>query len=363
MAMTGMERTSFVLALMACATIAHAAPGLPAAGYDDALCVTAQRLLVGQPEIPVRVQRGEGNGFYTIQMSIDESARTLVVAMTAGAAAADGGAEYPAWVACKMVNRERASDVLGLAATAPERTCRDVNDHTLQVAMNRLSPAERERLAARGVTLELAPDTVLPTGGEWLPARVDDYVTALPGGGQRVSAPSVVVPWDRSQRGFFQGTRHCKLLTLATVERWVKAAAAGNDVPLLPTSAGSCRPEGAAPMGLGSCLFYFAPVDAMVCQDYSGTGWTEAAARQECGKRHASKEALRAAGQRYEGSGGRWDPQDCGVRDDAPPSLGSCVFQCGARDETRWHLPGQPGATPAGPMGRFCQVFVPAVAP
>jgi hypothetical protein len=359
-AMTWLRQMRLVLALMPGPAAVHAAPGLPVQGYDDALCVTAQRLLVGQPEIAVRVQQGQGNGFYTIQMGIDEPARTLVVAMTSGTAAGAGGTEYPAWIACKMVNRERVSDVLGLTTSAPARTCRDVNDHTLQVAMNRLSPAERKRLAERGITLELAPDTVLPTGGEWLPASVDDYVTALPGGGQRVSAPAVVVPWDDRQRGFFQGTHHCKLLTLATVERWVKSAAAGSDVPLLPTSAGDCHPEAVPQRGLGSCLFYFAPVDAMVCQDYSGEGWNEAAAQQECGKRHASKEALRAAGQRYEGSGGRWAPQDCSRREDAPTSLGSCVFQCGARDETRWHLPGQPGGGPAGPMARFCQVFVPA---
>jgi hypothetical protein len=357
------RRASAVPFVWLVAGLAHAEPGLSAAGYDDALCVTAQRLLVGQPDIPVRVQRGEGNGFYTIQMSIDEPARTLVVAMTT-ATATGTGVDYPAWVACKMVNRERATDVLQLTTRAPDRTCRDVNDHTLQVALNRLSPTERERFAVRRVTLELAPDSVLPTGGEWLPARVQDYVTALPGGGYRVSSPSVVVPWDGAERGFFQGTRHCKLLTLASVERWVKAAAAGDDVALVPDASGECRPARAAGSRSGSCLFYFAPASTMVCQDYSGEGWTDAAARAECDKRHASKAALQAAGQRYEGSGGAWAAEDCSSRSDAPPRVGTCVFQCGAGDETRWQLPGQPGGAEApGALGRFCQVFIPANEP
>jgi hypothetical protein len=342
--------------VIAAARPADAAPGLPAAGYDDQLCVTAQRLIVGQPDLPVRVQTGDGNGFYTIQMSVDPAARGLVIATTTGFAT-DGSTRYPAWVACKMIDRERASDVLGLATTAPARTCRDVNDHTLQVALNRLTPDQRARLEARGTRLTLADDTVLPTGGEWLPARVEDYVTAADGG-YRVSAPAVVVPWDRREGGFFQGIRHCKLLTLATVERWLTAAAAGTDAPLLGAAAGGCRPDGPLESRVGSCLFYFAPTRALVCQDYSGVQWTEAAARQECGKRHASKAALDAAGKRYEGAGGVWADGSCAARGDAPRRAGSCVFQCGAADETLWHLPA--GAGDAATLGRFCQVFVPA---
>jgi hypothetical protein len=96
----------------------------------------------------------------------------------------------------------------------------------------------------------------------------------------------------------------------------------------------------------------------MVCQDYSGSAWTEEAARQECGKRHASKAALDAAGKRYEGAGGIWADGSCAARNDAPKRAGSCVFQCGAADETLWHLPD--GAGDAATLGRFCQVFVPA---
>lgn len=351
---------SLVLVLLLAAVGANAAPGLSPTGYDEELCVTAQRLIVGQPDIPVRVQTGAGNGFYTIQMSVDEDARALVVAMTTGHAVHDGE-EYPAWAACKMVDRERASTVLGLTTAAPERSCRDVNDHTLQVAMGRLSSQERARLAARGVALELVADSVLPTGGEWLPARIEDYVVPRPGGGYRVSAPAVVVPWDRRERGFFQGIRHCKLLTLATVERWARAAAAGDDLPLLAPTGGGCRPEDNLGSRAGSCLFYFAPIGAMVCQDYSGPGWTATAARQECGKRHASREALQAAGQRYEGRGGLWAEGSCNQRRDAPSRAGTCVFQCGNRDETLWHLPGTPGGSPAADgLSRFCPVFVPS---
>jgi hypothetical protein len=349
------------VALAFAAAGAEAAPGLDATGYDAALCVTAQRLLVGQPEIPVRVQSGAGNGFYTIQMSIDEADRTLVVAMTTEMARRADGSEYPAWVACKMVNRERAAAVLGLRTPAPERICRDVNAHTLEVALGRLGATERERLAAIGTGIELAPDTVLPTGGEWLPAPAAQYVTPLAGGGYRVSAPSVAVPWDDRERGFFQGTRHCKLLTLATVESWLRARAAGAATGLVPQAAAACAAPATLASRTGSCLFYFAPVDALVCQDYSGVAWTAEAAQAECARRHASRAALQAAKNRYEGAGGLWRDGSCAARDDAPARSGTCVFQCGEPDETLWHLPGQ-SAAPAAALARFCKVFVPAPA-
>jgi hypothetical protein len=350
-----------VLLLLTGTGSAGAAPGLPAAGYDDALCVTAQRLLVGQPSIPVRVQTGTGNGFYTIQMSVDDKTRGLVVAMTTGNATR-AGTDYPAWVACKMVNRVRANDVLGLATTAPERSCRDVNEHTWQVAINRLSADDRRRLDGQARTLQFAPDTVLPTGGEWLPADLRDSIERLADGSYRVSAPSVVVPWDPVERGFFQGTKHCKLLTLATVEQWLQDTVAGREAVLLPAAAQGCTVPEELGSRAGSCLFYFAPVDALVCQDYSGATWTEAAAAGECGRRHASRAALEAEDKRYEGRGGSFSQRSCAARDDAPGRSGTCVFRCGAGDETLWHLPAGPSQGPAIPTARFCDVFVPAPA-
>jgi hypothetical protein len=348
-----------VILLLAGIHSAGAAPGLPVTGYDDALCVTAQRLLVGQPSIPVRVQTGTGNGFYTIQMGIDEQARGLAVAMTTGVATSDG-ADYPSWVACKMVNRARANDVLGLATDAPERTCRDVNEHTWQVAINRLSADDRRLLAGQARNLQFAPDTVLPTGGEWLPADLRDSIERLPDGSYRVSAPSVVVPWDPVERGFFQGTRHCKLLTLATVEQWLRATIAGRSAELLPVAARACALPEQLESRAGSCLFYFAPVAALVCQDYSGATWTPAAAARECGRRHASRAALEAEDKRYEGRGGIFSQESCAARTDTPARSGTCVFRCGAGDETLWHLPVAPGKSPAIPTGRFCDVYVPA---
>ena len=351
------------LAVFLASADTSAAPGLPVAGYDERLCVTAQRRLVNQPDIPVRVQTGTGNGFYTIQMSIDEPARELVVAMTTGTATRDG-ADYPAWVACKMVNRERVNDVLGLAGAGPGRSCRDVNEHTWQVALNRLSPVERQQLADRGASLDFRPDTLLPTGGEWLPAEVGDFIERQPAGGYRVSAPSVTVPWDPVERGFFQGIRHCKLLTLATVEHWLRDTLAGrDDAELLPAAGGACRGPDSLESRVGSCLFYFAPTDALVCQDYSGASWTAATAAKECSQRHASRAALEKADKRYEGAGGLWSERSCAARDDAPTRAGTCVFQCGARDETLWHLPGSPGGSPAAALTRFCEVYVPAPAP
>ena len=66
------------------------------------------------------------------------------------------------------------------------------------------------------------PDFVTASGGEWLPSRAGDFVeperdgagslTAL-----RVTAPAVRVPWNDKSRKFFEGTRHCKLISAATM--------------------------------------------------------------------------------------------------------------------------------------------------
>jgi hypothetical protein len=341
---------------------APAAPGLPVERYDADLCATAQRILVGQPDIPVRVQTGTGNGFYTIQMSIDEPSRTLVVAMTTSVVER-AGRDSPAWVGCKMVSSARVADVLGIGNEGPERSCRDVNEHTFQLALSRLTAMERDKLAAARARLEFAPDTMLPTGGEWLPADPRDGIATLPDGGYRVSALSVAVPWSPGERAFFQGTRHCKLLTLATVESWLQAAIAGRQQELLPAAKRACSPPSPLRSRVGSCLFWFAPVGGLVCQDYSGGDWTREKAQQECGRRHASQAALAAAGQRYQGAGGTWADGSCESRDDAPPRLGTCVFRCADGDETLWHLPGSDADAGGQAPGaaRFCEAYVPAV--
>ena len=73
------------------------------------------------------------------------------------------------------------------------------------------------------------------------------------------------------------------------------------------------------------------------CKDYSGAEWTEEAAQDECGKRHASREAVLAAENKYEGTGGLYSQSSCRQRDDAEALAGTCVFNCKAADETLWH--------------------------
>ncbi len=334
---------------------AGAAPGLPVAGYDDQLCVTAQRIIVGQPDIAVRVQRGVGNGFYTIQMSIDDDAGELVVAMDPGGVA-DG--EPMDYVACKMVNRDRVNNVLGLALSGPEKSCRDVNEHTLQVALALLNEEELARYLDLGRPLRLGPDTIVPTGGEWLPARVDDYMDSN-NEGITISSPSVRVPWDAETRGFFQGTHHCKLITLAATQRWMRELAFVADASFLPPADTSCSSHAPLPSAAGSCVFYFGPMNALYCQDYSGPGWTAATGRAECAKRHASQQAQQAAGNRYAGKGGLYSREGCATRPDAPEITGTCVFNCGQPDEALWQIAGERNAM----IDRACDLYLPVGGP
>lgn len=335
---------------------ALAAPGLPVAGYDQDLCVTAQRMLVNAPDMPVRVQRGEGNGFHTIQMSVDEDRRELVVAMSTGTIA-DAGKVLPTYVACKMVNRDRVNDQLDLQLDGPRRSCRDVNEHTFQLAWALLSDAERQRYVDHGRGLVIADDILVATGGEWLPAAAANYVIAAGDGAVlKVSAPSVQVPWNSGERGFFQGTHHCKLISLSAMRRWMTRGAFDADAPLLPAGKAACVAPSAMTARAGSCLFYFAPANAMFCTDFSGVGWSEATARDECGKRHASRSALKAASNRYEGAGGVYSPAGCAARADAPTIAGTCVFHCNESDEVLWQVAGGADAM----MNRACDLYLDA---
>ena len=84
-------------------------------------------------------------------------------------------------------------------------------------------------LAGAVTPLVFRDDAVVPTGGEWLPAAAEDYI-ASDGDGLAVTAPSVRVPWDAQERGFYQGTHHCKLITLAAMQRWTSATVGGETV-------------------------------------------------------------------------------------------------------------------------------------
>ena len=344
--------------------LVRAAPDVPLGKYDLDLCVTAQRMIVNAADdaFPVVVQRGTGSGFHTIQMDIDAGARVVQIAMTTGTVAMDGE-PLSAYVACKMVNRERVNDVLALQLSGPRRSCRDVNEHTYQTAVTTLSPGERERYESAGHPLRFVDDYVAATGGEWLPAAVDDYIEAVDaaaGSYLQIRAPSVRVPWDPDERSFFQGTHHCKLITLAAMQRWMRSGALAADQALFPRTKPACTAPSTLSSTAGSCLFYFAPAATSYCQDYSGPDWTETSARAECGNRHASPEALRAAQNRYDGAGGVFSTIACAARADVPRITGTCVFNCNAGDETLWHLTGDMPAEPAAArmMTRACDLFI-----
>jgi hypothetical protein len=334
-----------------------------AADYDQDLCGLAQRMLLnaeqGEAPFTLEVLRGESNGFHTIQMNVEGATRTVVIATTAGTATVDG-APLTTHVACKLVDRNRVNDVLGMTLGGPARSCRDVNEHTYQVALAALTPAERGRYAASGRPLRFGDDYLAATGAEWLPSAVEDHISTT-AGLVTVRAPAVVVPWNPAERNFYQGTHHCKLITRAAMERWMRTAAFTADGQLVPGGQGPCTAPTATTSTVGSCLFYFAPARGRYCQDYSGSGWTAETARAECGRRHASAEALQAAANRYAGAGGVWSDASCAAREDREAMTGTCVFHCRAPDETLWHPLGQAatGGAAAAMMSKACDLYLP----
>jgi hypothetical protein len=329
-----------------------------ASGYDASLCETAQRMIVNatQDDFEIEVLTGESNGFHVIQM--DAEPGTVTIATTTGMSELSGQS-MPAWVGCKMVNRERVNDVLGLQLSGERNSCREVNEHTYALAIQELSSAERQRFEAAGRKLFFSDDYVAQSGAEWLPSKVGDYISS-DSNGLTVTAPSVQVPWDSEARSFYQGTHHCKLITLATMQRWLRLAAFTDTTDLFPETTESCTEPTSMTSAVGSCRFWFAPAKSMFCQDYSGSGWTEVAARSECAKRHASPEALVAADSRYEGDGGVYDPLSCTDRPDSPEPVGTCVFHCKASDETLWHTLKPDAGGPAGAvmMSRACDLYI-----
>jgi len=336
--------------------------------YDQTLCATAQRLLVNEvvTALAMEILRGESNGFHTIQMDTSSAKRTVTVAAATEVVAVDG-VKMATSVACKMVDRERINDVLSLNLPGPERSCSEVNELTYQTALATLTVTERNTYVTRGRQLRFDADYMAVSGGEWLPSRIDDYIEAGADAVEskpylRVTAPSVRVPWDSQSRKFYQGTQHCKLITLAAMQRWMRIGAFGESNELFPRTDVACTAPASMTSESGSCLFWFAPAQAMFCQDYSGAGWDVDSAQEECAKRHASAEALALAGNKYAGAGGRYSSNSCVKRADSEPVTGTCVFHCNAQDETLWHtLTDMDSSAGAGKlMSRACDLFIQA---
>jgi len=355
------QHTAISIRLFIClATAAGSAAAQSASdGHDAHLCRYAQRLLVNAAEqdFPVIEQVGTGNGFHVIQMDVDAADRSVSIAMTTDHAEFDG-MKLATHVSCKTVDRDRINDVLDAQLPGPEHQCRDVNERTHALALAGLTNEERSRYLDEGRRLAFGEDAILASGGEWLPVTMDAFIEAS-GDEVVVRSPSVRVPWNPAERNFYQGTQHCKLVTLAAMDRWMRVGAFEQDGALIPATDSHCAQPHSMTSSVGSCLFYFAPADALFCQDYSGAGWDPDSAREECSKRHASADALRAAQNRYAGDGGVLSLASCASREDAPPINGTCVFHCDQPDETLWHVTG--AIDPR--MTRGCDLFVRRAAP
>ena len=336
-----------------------------AAGYDDSLCQLAQRLIINDDDAAgsyaLVEQRGESNGFHTIQMGVDEAQRQIIIA-SYYQSKPQQGADSNAIVAasCKLINRERANAQLALNLTGERRQCRDINQYSYQLALASLTASERQRYLTAGRQLVFADDYVTGTGGEWLPINVErenrydtDAQTLT------IRAPSVQVPWNDAERNFFQGVHHCKLLSKATLRNWMLTNSFAAEPYLISADKQACTAPANPDTSPGSCLFYFAPANGLFCKDYTGNAWEVATVREECSQRHASAAALTAAKNRYEGTGGIYSDLPCHERNDVPNMVSSCVFNCTASDEAVWHSMDPPASgAGAGMMSRACDLYV-----
>jgi hypothetical protein len=289
---------------------------------------------------------------------MDTEPGKVTIATTMGFVNVDN-VQTASYVGCKMVNRERVNDVLNLELSGPALICRDVNEHTYAEALLGLTPDEQQRYLQQGRKLFFADDYVTASGAEWLPSQVDNYIRSSEAG-LTIVAPSVQVPWNEKTHEFYQGTQHCKLITLTAMQRWLRSAAFTDATELFPRAIPPCMAASSMTSEVGSCKFWFAPGQAYFCQDYSGAGWGKAGAREECGKRHASPEALAEVDSKYEGKGGVFSELSCDDRQDSPTPIGTCVFHCNAPDETLWHTLDAADMGPAASsmMRKACDLYM-----
>lgn len=348
---------------------------LAAGTYDQQLCATAQRVLLnadaGLYETSMLVAE---ETFVVEQMATDADSRTVTVASLTEEAVF-GRDRVPSSVACKMVNQPRVETVLQLDLPEPAGACIDVNRLTYAVALNQLSRAERERFLGEGAALVFIEDYAAPAGGAWLASTMSDYIGWSDSGsaGPRliVQAPSVQVEWPGEGGDWFQGTHHCKLITLAAMTRWMKQGAFDGSRELYPRPKPKCVEPDSRTSVAGSCLQYFGPAGAQFCQDYSGSSWTRQSAREDCAIRHASLDVWNSASESYDGGGGVYSELSCAERGVAKEAgaapvnqpdaayKGTCVFRCNTPDEALWHqltaMPDDPDGTM---LAKTCDLYL-----
>ncbi len=344
--------------------------------YDKQLCTTAQRILLNASASDYQTLTlvAEGGTFITEQMDADAAANTVTVAALLETVQIKRS-ELAVDMACKMVNQARVNDVLQLKLRGRTGTCRDVNQLTYDLALQQLSAADREKYLSAGTLLRLVDDYEAPAGGAWLASSVSDYIQPVgePGKPEYISvqAPSVQVPWPGPDGDWFQGTHHCKLITLAAMSRWMTVGAFDGSTELFPRPKPKCVEPDSRTSQVGSCLLYFGPAGAQFCQDYSGSGWTEAGARDDCAIRHATGAVWDSGSDKYDGGGGIFSTLSCVQRDAVAEAgrepvnqaenayQGTCVFRCNTPDEALWHQVSPMANDPDGRgMERTCDLFL-----
>ncbi|MBS93000.1 MAG: hypothetical protein CL799_00945 [Chromatiales bacterium] len=344
--------------------------------YDQELCNTAQlQILNAQPgDFTFNTLVAEGGTFITEQMDADGDSNTVSVASLT-VMVQISRQNLAVNVACKQINQARANDILNLQLPAPPGTCRDVNELTYRLALGELTAEQRRQYLADGVPLQFTDDYRAVAGGEWLPSVVSDFITPLGDPNQpeaiQIQAPSVQVPWPGPAGDWFQGTHHCKLITLAAMQRWMTVGSLRGDTELFPRPRPECTEPSSRTSAAGSCLLYFGPAGSQFCQDYSGSGWNLSSAHEDCDIRHSSKTAWDEGGDKYTGDGGVFSAESCAVRGavaearESPfdvansANIGTCVFRCNTPAEALWHqLSPMPGDPDGRMMARTCDLFL-----
>jgi hypothetical protein len=344
--------------------------------YDNELCVTAQRVILnaGADAYNTQTLVAGGTTFMNEQMAADGEHQTVTVAMLLVKVKL-GRKQLAVNAACKLVNQDRVNDVLGLNLPQPAGTCRDVNQLTYKLAQAGLSDKQRQRFLNSGTPLRFETDYKAAAGGEWIPSVISDFIKPVYKEDQlayiSVTAPSVQVPWPEEGGDWYQGTNHCKVITLAAMKRWMKKGALDGSTELFPRPRPKCVEPDSRTSRVGSCLLYFGPAGAQFCQDYSGSDWTESTAREDCAIRHPTLTAWNEGSDNYSGGGGIFNTASCADRDavaavarepvNLPDGeyLGTCVFRCNTPNEVLWHQLTPSSVDPDGTMmERTCDLFL-----